>query len=522
VFLKTKDENNQFIALLRLMGSSGDLEQNVAAIYHRRSSPGKFVSTLKVFVFVFLFFFFFFEKKKSFGALLMLMEKCNDAPSSDLIKSLLARQSEQDNVKLYISSCLADLDHNVACSDPLDWMSLFVGRLDQPVPAARCVKVEGVLCSSLEQTRAGIKEQEALLAQDLKQMRLLLGLPKLEYKSVNGRECLVEIPRSNSKAMASIPDDWEADQHTKACVRYLAPFAKQHLLKLNMYREATVLLAKVRWNIFLEDFARLSGAFKHLVARLAAVDCISSLSLLAMSQGYVRPVISNQRRELHIVQGRHPTAEVNAPNFIGNDTHLDQQAVENMVVTGPNMGGKSTYIRGVALIVILAQVGSFVPAEQCTMGLFDAIFVRMGAEDCLHEGRSTFFSELLSTSSILESATERSLVVIDELGRGTSTFDGTAIAYATLRYLSDLHCLSFFVTHFPLIGSLEATHPNIGNAHVSYLGGQNKDESITFLFQGFLFVWLICLVERSCCFFQSASWARNSFLRTECCANGFW
>jgi DNA mismatch repair protein MSH3 len=470
---KSEGQPLVFVKLMQQLRAAGDLEQSISAIYHRRCQPGKFVATLKAFI-----------------GLLTTLEACRDSPntSSELVAALLHNsvgKADEERLRQYMEQCLADLDHQVAASDQLDWMSLFVGRLKEPVPKGREVRIGSSVCDNLAEARAGIREQEAKLAAELTQLRVQLGLPKLEYKSVNGREFLVEIPRA-SKAAKCIPDDWEADQHIKAALRYVTPNCKAHLLRLNMFREAAVLLAKTKWTIFLEEFSALYGSFKSLVGRLARLDCITGLALLAQAEGYVRPRVAAGAQQLHIMQGRHPCAEtlVAAGSFICNDTELRQGGTEHMVVTGPNMGGKSTYIRGVAQTVILAQLGSFVPAQECSVGIFDAIYVRMGAEDSLYEGRSTFFTELLSTSTILDNATERSLVIIDELGRGTSTFDGAAIAYATLRHLAEtLHCLSFFVTHFPLIGSLAATHPNVSNAHVSYLGGGTRQDPITFLFQ---------------------------------------
>jgi DNA mismatch repair protein MSH3 len=472
---KNNNANNSFIKLMMLLSSCGDLEQRISSIYHRRCEPIKFIDALK-----------------SFRLILRHLEElreAEDCPNKEtsLISGLLKEAAEASKLKEYISVCLADLNEAAAEEKSVNWMELFRGRLDEPVPKGREVVLEGMKVATLSHAQEGIKEQEAVLRGMLKDFRQVLGLSKLEYKSVNGREYLLEIPRSNKTAVKKIPEDWEQDQHTKAMFRYLAPEVKQGLHKLNMYREAKLLLVRTKWTIFLEEFSSLYASFRGVVRTLATLDCITSFALLSGSSGYVRPsFVTTKKKTLSITNGRHPAAEglVASGTFIGNDTSLGGEGdVEHMIITGPNMGGKSTYIRGVAQIVILAQCGCFVPADSCCLSLFDAVFVRMGAEDNLFAGKSTFFSELLSASSILETATEKSLVIMDELGRGTSTFDGTAIAYATLRYLAEtVQCLSFFVTHYPIIGSLAITHPTVGNGHMAYLVTES-DAPITFLYQ---------------------------------------
>ncbi|VDI57396.1 DNA mismatch repair protein MSH3 [Mytilus galloprovincialis] len=164
-----------------------------------------------------------------------------------------------------------------------------------------------------------------------------------------------------------------------------------------------------------------------------------------------------------------------------------------MIITGPNMGGKSSYIKQVALITILTQIGSYVPAESAEMGIVDAVYTRMGASDEIYKGRSTFMVELQEASDIMLKATPRSLVILDELGRGTSTHDGVAIAYATLDYfIKQVKCLTLFVTHYPVLSELEQTYPNIvQNHHMSFMvnedsgkrGDEDSSNVVTFLYQ---------------------------------------
>jgi len=179
-----------------------------------------------------------------------------------------------------------------------------------------------------------------------------------------------------------------------------------------------------------------------------------------------------------------------AENYVPNSTSMGDDGEKCMIITGPNMGGKSSFIRQIALIIVMAQIGSFVPATAVTMSPFDAVFTRMGAQDNIEKGQSTFFVELQEASAILKQATPRSLVILDELGRGTSTHDGVAIAYATLQYLVErLGCFSLFVTHYPLLAELEHSYPeSVANYHMAFLEEKDEEDErapprVTFLYK---------------------------------------
>lgn len=182
--------------------------------------------------------------------------------------------------------------------------------------------------------------------------------------------------------------------------------------------------------------------------------------------------------------------------FVPNSTSLSQDSERVMIITGPNMGGKSSYIKQVALVTIMAQIGSYVPAEEATIGIVDGIFTRMGAADNIYKGRSTFMEELTDTAEIIRRASPQSLVILDELGRGTSTHDGIAIAYATLEYfIRDVKSLTLFVTHYPPVCELEKCYPEqVGNYHMGFLVNEDESkqdsgdmeqmpDSVTFLYQ---------------------------------------
>jgi len=206
-----------------------------------------------------------------------------------------------------------------------------------------------------------------------------------------------------------------------------------------------------------------------------------SLATVAKQPGFVRPVVKDCEAHIYIKQGRHPVIDHLLPEneqFVPNDTHMNVNTNRCMIITGPNMGGKSSYIKQVALIVILAQAGSFVPAEEAQIGVLDAVFTRMGATDNIYKGQSTFMVELQETSEIIAQATPKSLVILDELGRGTSTHDGTAIAYSTLHhFICKVSSLTLFVTHYPSLAELEAIFPEqVTNNHMAFMTSQEEQE----------------------------------------------
>lgn len=215
---------------------------------------------------------------------------------------------------------------------------------------------------------------------------------------------------------------------------------------------------------------------------IAEIDCLRALSVVAEKRNFKKPEVDNSLT-LHIVDGRHPVIEAlsAARQFIANDIFLDSEKESLMLITGPNMAGKSTYIRQVALIVILAQIGSFVPAKEARIGIVDKLFSRIGASDDLARGQSTFMVEMAETASILNQATLRSLVILDEIGRGTSTYDGISIAFSVAEYLLKApgkRCKTLFATHYYELTELEAQIPGAVNYTVAV---SEKGETITFL-----------------------------------------
>ncbi len=211
---------------------------------------------------------------------------------------------------------------------------------------------------------------------------------------------------------------------------------------------------------------------------LAQLDVLASLAELAARHGYCRPELTDEP-VFEVEAGRHPVLDalLSPGDFVPNDTRLGPEDGTILLITGPNMAGKSTYIRQVALMTILAQIGSFVPAKRARIGVVDRLFARVGATDELSRGQSTFMVEMTETANILNNATPRSLVILDEIGRGTSTFDGISLAWAITEHIHDaIGCRTLFATHYHELVELEKTKPRLRNANVAV--SQNQGEII--------------------------------------------
>jgi DNA mismatch repair protein MutS len=211
------------------------------------------------------------------------------------------------------------------------------------------------------------------------------------------------------------------------------------------------------------------------------LDCLLSLADVAALKKYVRPIL-RQEKGINILEGRHPVVEqlTSRSRYIANDTVFEEGEIIRLI-TGPNMSGKSTFLRQVVLIVLMAQIGSFVPADQAEIGLVDRVFTRIGAQDAIHQGQSTFMVEMLETANILNNATPRSLLILDEIGRGTSTYDGLSIAWAIIEYLHShpkLKPFTLFATHYHELTELAELFPGVRNYNVAVT---EADEQVIFL-----------------------------------------
>jgi DNA mismatch repair protein MutS len=292
------------------------------------------------------------------------------------------------------------------------------------------------------------------------------GIPNLKvaYNKVFGY--YIEITNAHKD---KTPAHYLRKQTTVNAERYITPDLKQY--------EEQVLTADERaQELEHELFVQLRSAVQHQAKRLAAtaaalaqLDVLCALAELARARGYVRPTVCAEP-VLQIRDGRHPVLDLTeaAGTFVPNDAACGGDDGVVLLITGPNMAGKSTYIRQVALLAILAQMGSFVPAREATIGIADRIFARVGASDELSRGQSTFMVEMTETARILNTATPRSLVVLDEIGRGTSTYDGISLAWAIVEHLHDeVGCRTLFATHYHELTDLAGTLSGVRNLNVA-------------------------------------------------------
>ncbi|EQL02801.1 DNA mismatch repair protein msh3 [Ophiocordyceps sinensis CO18] len=307
----------------------------------------------------------------------------------------------------------------------------------------------------------------------------------VEYVTVAGIEYLIEVPNSEIK---NVPASWSKISGTKKLSRFHTPEVLRLIAERDQHREA---LAAACDKAFKDLLAEISADYQPLrdaVTALATIDCLLSLSKVAAQPGYSRPVVlpSSSEPSISISQGRHPIAEHTLEAaYIPFSTALAHPSPLAYLITGPNMGGKSSFVRALALIVLLAQMGSFVPADSLTLTLCDAIHTRTGARDNLFAGESTFMVEVSETARILRSATPRSLVILDELGRGTSTHDGAAIAHAVLQHIvTETRCLTLFITHYQNLARVVDGLDGVKNVHMRFRADDAADgEDITFLYE---------------------------------------
>lgn len=287
----------------------------------------------------------------------------------------------------------------------------------------------------------------------------------------------IEISRGQE---SKIPDFFERRQTLVNAQRCTTPELKAYEHKMLHAEERIAALQHELFNALCQEAARYAEPVRAIARALAHIDVLRSLAYTAQRYGYTRPIV-DESDHFTVVEGRHPVLEpALAGHFIPNDVHLDAEC-RLMLITGPNMAGKSTYIRQVALIAILAQMGAYVPAKRAHIGLIDRVFSRIGASDDLARGQSTFMVEMTETANILHHATPRSLVILDEIGRGTSTYDGISIAWSVAEYLltqESKRAKTLFATHYWELTALEKKIPGAVNFNVAV---HESEKGIVFL-----------------------------------------
>ncbi|HXG41424.1 MAG TPA: DNA mismatch repair protein MutS [Dehalococcoidia bacterium] len=364
-----------------------------------------------------------------------------------LLEDLLARLSPCQEVAELIGRAIAD--------DPTN--SFEEGGIIRPGFSAE-----------LDQLRELQRDARGLLAQMEARERERTGIRSLKvgYNKVFGY--YIEVTKAN---LHLVPADYERRQTLSEAERFVTAELKDLEYRLLHARERQEALERELFRQVCAQVTAWTGRVLALAGAIAEVDVYCALAEAAVRYGYVRPQV-DEGDEIRIVDGRHPVVERTLPEgaFVPNDTHLSREDCQIVLLTGPNMAGKSTYLRQVALIVIMAQMGSFVPAREARIGVVDRIFTRIGASDDIAGGRSTFMVEMVETAAMLHGATPRSLLLFDEIGRGTSTYDGMAIARAVVEFLHnrpEVAARTLFATHYHELVDLAAFLPRVRNYHVA-------------------------------------------------------
>ena len=369
--------------------------------------------------------------------------------------------------------------------DQLDPLESLTALLEKAIhPDAPIVITEGGIIrdgysSMLDEYRAASTSGKQWILDLEAREREATGIKNLrvQYNRVFGY--YIEVTKSYYEL---VPDRYIRKQTLANCERYMTPELKEIEQKIVGAQEQSV---RLELQLFTEIREKIAGEIKRIqstATALKTLDAILSLAKVAVNNHYVRPAI-NEEGVLDIVDGRHPVVEqtMQEGGFVPNDAHMNQDGQRMLIITGPNMAGKSTYMRQVALITLMAHIGSFVPAKEANIPIVDRIFTRVGASDDLASGQSTFMVEMSETAYILRNATAKSLVILDEIGRGTSTFDGLSIAWAVVEYLCDksrVGAKTLFATHYHELSELEGHIEGVENYCISV---KEHGEDVIFL-----------------------------------------
>jgi DNA mismatch repair protein MutS len=322
----------------------------------------------------------------------------------------------------------------------------------------------------LDELRDLSRNSKLVLAQIEQRERTRTGITSLKVKFNSVFGYYIEISKSN---LHLVPQDYDRKQTLVGAERFTTPELKEYEAKILDAQEKIVEIERRIFTELRTAIAAEAKRIRHTALALAEVDVLGSFAHIAALRNYCRPQFAADSGAVEIIEGRHPVIEQQelsggSERFVPNDLYLNDTTHNILLLTGPNMGGKSTYLRQTALTVILAQMGSFVPARSAKLSIVDRVFTRIGASDNLARGRSTFMVEMTETAAILHTATARSLILLDEVGRGTATYDGLAIAWAAVEYLhARVRAKTLFATHYFELTELAEQLEGVKNYHVS-------------------------------------------------------
>jgi len=363
-----------------------------------------------------------------------------------------------------------------ALHDALDELSDLRGRIEKTiVPEPPLTFADGGVIAAgidkdLDELRDLSRNSKLVLAQIEQRERTRTGITSLKVKFNSVFGYYIEISKAN---LHLVPQDYDRKQTLVGAERFTTPELKEYEAKILDAQEKIV---EIERRIFTELRTAIAAEAKRIrqtALALAEVDVLGSFAHVAALRNYCRPQFDQNSSEIEIIEGRHPVIEQQelaggSDRFVPNDLYLNDSTHNILLLTGPNMGGKSTYLRQAALVVILAQMGCFVPARSAKLSIVDRVFTRIGASDNLARGRSTFMVEMTETAAILHTATARSLILLDEVGRGTATYDGLAIAWAAVEYLHGrVRAKTLFATHYFELTELAEQLEGVKNYHVS-------------------------------------------------------
>ena len=375
--------------------------------------------------------------------------------------------------------------HRLAAEiDVLAQMRLKLEREIYPDPANNQIQKGGVIADGvnpeLDDLRRIALHGKDVLQQIQQRESELTGIPSLKIGYNNIFGYFIEVRNAHKE---KVPDTWIRKQTLSNAERYITEELKEYEEKILGAEDRILMLEQEIYNALIAFVSQSLSQLLRDAHAVARVDCFLSFARIARERNYVRPELDDGAR-IDIEQGRHPVIETLMPvgeKYIPNDIRLDDEEQQIVMITGPNMSGKSALLRQTALIILMAQMGSFVPARRAHIGVVDKIFTRVGASDNISQGESTFMVEMLESASILNNISNRSIVLLDEIGRGTSTYDGISIAWAMVEYLHNhptAHARTLFATHYHELNEMEKMYPRVKNYHVTV---KEMNNTIVFL-----------------------------------------
>ncbi len=403
-------------------------------------------------------------------------------PLIDILQEALIRHADADlDDALPASNLLSELSENLDPHIALRDL-LMRGLVDAPPAALRdCGVIREGFIPQLDELREVAQNTEGWMENMRQEEMKRTGIDKLKVKYNKVFGFFIEVPKGQ---VDKVPPEYVRKQTLVNAERYITSELKEKEEIILTAQDRILEIEQDAFDKLREEAAAQTRSIQRLAATLAELDCLWGLASVAIAGQYVRPEVDDSDT-IEISDGRHPVVEALQSDrpFVPNDTHLSNSKEQIALITGPNMAGKSTYIRQVALLTLMAQMGSFIPARGARIGVVDRIFTRVGAMDYLVRGQSTFLVEMSETANILNNATDRSLVVLDEIGRGTSTYDGLSIAWSVVEYLhwaEGRRPKTLFATHYHELTELEDSLTRVRNWNVSVLeqGGE-----ITFLYR---------------------------------------